>query len=159
MKETVQGWVELFQARVPEVVRSRLVSFALVLPTGAVLGLAAWLEPSPLGHSTHTQLGLGQCSFLSLTGYPCPMCGATTSFTLMAHFRPLDALVNQPFATMLFLMTLAVFAISLAEVVQPRGRWGRVLARIEPWEGALAGAFLAAMGLAWVYKAVLMSTT
>lgn len=152
----MQRWLELFRARVPASARARLLSLAFAIPTGAVLAIAAWLEPSPLGHSTHTQLGLNQCSFLTLTGYPCPMCGATTSFTLMAHLRPLDALQNQPFAVLLFLMTLAVFGISVAELLQPRGRWGRLLGRIEPWEGVLAASFLIAMGLGWIYKAVLM---
>ena len=76
---------------------SRWVSASLVLGLGVVFALAALLEPSPVGHGTHTQLGLGSCSFLVATGYPCPMCGATTSFALMAHLRPFEALINQPF--------------------------------------------------------------
>jgi len=136
---------------------ARLVSLFLTLGTGGVLATAAWLEPAAEGHGTHLQLGLGQCSFLQLTGQPCPMCGATTSFTLMAHLRPLDALVNQPFAAGLFLMTTAVFAISLSETVDPRGRWGRIIRRLEPWEGHLATLFLIAMGIGWAYKAWIMA--
>jgi len=135
---------------------SRVVSAGLAAGTGAVLGIAAWLEPAAEGHGTHLQLGLGQCSFLQLTGQPCPMCGATTTFTLMAHLRPVDALINQPFAASLFLMTVLVFAISLAEAVDPRGRWGRIVRRLEPWEGHLATAFLLAMAIGWAYKAWIM---
>ena len=136
---------------------TRLVSVFLALGTGTVIGIAAWLQPSPEGHGTHLQLGLGQCTFLQLTGQPCPMCGATTTFTLMAHFRWLDALVNQPFAFMLFLMTVIVFGISLAEAIQPRGRWARLMAIIEPREGLYAGLFLVFMGISWVYKALRMA--
>ncbi|MFT4625752.1 MAG: hypothetical protein ACI8PZ_004423 [Myxococcota bacterium] len=135
---------------------SRLVSVVLALGTGAVLVTAMWLEPSPAGHGTHLQLGLNPCSFLSATGWPCPMCGATTTFTLMAHLRWVDGLVNQPFAASLFLLTVATFATSAAEVLLPRNRWGRLLARVEPVEGHVAVAFLGAMGLGWLYKAWLM---
>ena len=126
------------------------------LTLGVVLVLAAWLQPSPLGHSTDAQLGLGQCSFLTLTGYPCPMCGATTTFTLWAHLQPLTGLATQPFASLLFLMTVGTFAVALAEIVQPRERWRRILEALGPYEGVLATLFLVAMGLGWIYKIAIM---
>jgi len=136
---------------------SRFVSAFLALGTGVVLLLALWLEPSPLGHSTHTQLGLNPCSFLRATGYPCPMCGATTTFTLMAHLRPLQAFLTQPFAALLFCMTVGVFGVSVAEVVQPRDRWIRFSDWIEPYEGWLSVAFLGFMAAAWAYKIFMMA--
>lgn len=136
---------------------ARAVSAFLALGTGTVLGIAAWLTPSAEGHGTHLQLGLSTCSFLQLTGQPCPMCGATTTFTLMAHLRPIDAFINQPFAAGLFLLTVAVFAVSFVEAIDPRGRWGRITDRLAPYEGLLATLFLGAMGLGWAYKAVLMA--
>lgn len=139
-------------------VATRLASVVLALGTGTVLGLAAWLEPSPLGHSTHLQLGLGQCTFLTMTGYPCPMCGMTTTFALMAHFHPIRALFNQPFGVVLFVMTLGTFAVAVSEVVLPRGRWDRFLDRVAPWETILASGFLVAMGLGWIYKIVMMNS-
>lgn len=135
---------------------SRVVSIGLAAGTGTVLGLALWLEPSALGHSTHTQLGLGSCTFLSLSGYPCPMCGMTTTFALMAHLRPIAALMNQPFGVALFLITASVFGISLAEAILPRDRWSRLLHRLAPWETSLATLFLVGMALGWVYKIAVM---
>lgn len=134
----------------------RLISVPLALGTATVLGIALWLEPSAIGHGTHTQLGLGSCSFLTWCGYPCPMCGATTSFALMAHLHPIQALLNQPFASLLFLMTLGTLGVSTAEVVQPRRRWSRILDAIEPVETWLALAFLALMGASWAWKVALM---
>lgn len=134
----------------------RLISAGLATGTGLVLGLAAWLEPASEGHGTHLQLGLGTCSFLQATGMPCPMCGATTSFALMAHLRVVDASINQPFAAFLFLLTVMVFAISVAEVLVPRGRWGKLLRPLERYEGWLAIAFLGFMALGWLYKTVQM---
>ncbi|HHO49646.1 MAG TPA: DUF2752 domain-containing protein [Deltaproteobacteria bacterium] len=122
-----------------------------------MFGLAALLEPAAEGHGTHTQLGLGNCSFLSLTGRPCPMCGATTSFALMAHLRPVDALINQPFAVLLFLMAALGFGIAVSEALDPRDRWGRLSQWLEPREGWLALAFLALMGLGWIYKVLQMA--
>ena len=125
---------------------TRAVSAVVAVGSGGVLGLAAWLEPSALGHSTHTQLGLYPCSFLSLTGYPCPMCGATTTYAMMADGQLLGAVVNQPFAALLFVLTVIVFGISLAEAVQPRRRWQKIAHRLGPREGALATLFPIGVG-------------
>lgn len=135
---------------------SRLFSVGLGLTSGTVLSLAMYLEPSPLGHSTHLQLGLGTCTFLQLTGYPCPMCGCTTTFSLWAHLHPLTGLLNQPFGSVLFLMTLGAFALSIAEIVHPQDRWARLADRIAPYETSLASLFLVAMTTGWIYKIVLM---
>jgi hypothetical protein len=135
----------------------RLVSLGIALAIGVVFALSALLVPSPDGHGTHLQLGLGPCTFLSLVGQPCPMCGATTSFTLMAHLRPVEALVNQPFASFLFLLAAGVEGVSVAEVVDPRERWGRLLRWLEPRETWMAAAFLGFMLLSWMYKMLQMA--
>ena len=152
MRERLEAWL----ARLSPTRVSQLVSLALALATGTVLAIAMWLEPSAEGHGTHLQLGLNPCSFLSATGWPCPMCGATTTFTLLAHLRVVEGLVNQPFASLLFGATVTVFSISVAEVVTPRDRWRKLLDRVEPVEGYLAVLFLTLMGFGWVYKAWLM---
>lgn len=138
-------------------VAERVLSLVIALGSGAVLAIAVWLTPDAAGHSTHTQLGLQQCTFLSFTGWPCPMCGATTTFSLMAHLRVLDGIANQPFAAALFVATVAVFAISAAEAVLPTRRWSRIYARVERWEGHLAIGFIFAMMLGWTYKIAMMS--
>jgi hypothetical protein len=45
-----------------------------------LLVVARKLEPDPRGFGTHTQLGLRNCAFLTVTGRLCPTCGMTTSF-------------------------------------------------------------------------------
>jgi hypothetical protein len=127
-------------------------SAVVAVGSGAVLGIARWLEPSPQGFGTHQQLGLYPCTFLAWTGHPCPMCGATTTFALMADFRPLDAVINQPFAALLAAMTLGAFGVSVAEAVLPRRRWSRISASLRDREAKLAGAFLGLMGLSWIWK-------
>lgn len=56
----------------------------------AVFAVALWLRPyaadgSPLRMATHTQLGLPECNMVTLTGKPCPACGMTSSFSLLAR--------------------------------------------------------------------------
>lgn len=141
---------------IPTPLRVRIIPMLLALGTGIILGLSAWLSPDPQGHATHLQLGLSPCTILSATGYACPMCGATTTFALWAHARPLDALVNQPFASLLFWMTLGTFGISVAELLDPRRRWERLLTRLAPYETLLVGAFVVFLLISWVYKIWLM---
>ncbi|MCB9684329.1 MAG: DUF2752 domain-containing protein [Alphaproteobacteria bacterium] len=135
---------------------TRIGSLGLAVGISCVFVAAALVEPDPSGHGTHLRLGLGNCSFLTMTGWPCPMCGATTTFALMAHLRPLEALINQPFAFLLFLMSAFGLGVSVAEVVDPRGRWTRIVRVLEPRETLWAILFLVFMGLAWGYKAWLM---
>ena len=58
----------------------RLILAGLALGLIAVLTTARVLSPDPRGFGTHTQLGLGRCAFLAITGKPCPSCGMTTAF-------------------------------------------------------------------------------
>jgi hypothetical protein len=82
-------------ARLARWVRASLVVIAVLLAT--VMTTAAWLHPydangQALRQETHRQLGLPPCSFYKMTGIPCPSCGFTTSFALLMHVDPLNAL-------------------------------------------------------------------
>ena len=84
----------------------------------AVLITAAMLTPSSAGHGTHTQLGLPPCGFLVYTGYPCPGCGLTTSFSNMIRFQVGGAFHANPFGILLFLCTAAMVPLSLFGMVR-----------------------------------------
>ena len=64
--------------------RAFLVGIALLLV--GVFAIAIALDPYKEGkvwlEETHRQLGLSPCTFRSVTGYPCPSCGMTSSFAL-----------------------------------------------------------------------------
>jgi hypothetical protein len=134
----------------------RAISVVLLLPSATALAFAAWLDPAAAGVGTHRQLGLGTCTMLQLTGYPCPMCGMTTTFSLAMHGRLLDALLCQPFALVLFSLTVATVLVSLFELVAPRRRWRRFWGWLGLKEGWIAGALLLGLLLGWVYKLVVM---
>lgn len=130
----------------------RLLALALLLPSGSVLALAVWLQPDPAGVGTHRQLGLGGCTLLQLTGWPCPMCGMTTTFSLAAHGRLVDALLCQPYGLALFGLTLATAVISAVELVRPSGRWRRFWDWLGLKEGWIAAALVLGLLLGWLYK-------
>lgn len=130
----------------------RAAQAALALGSVAILGVAAWLEPSPVGQGTHQQLGLPPCTFYALTDVPCPMCGATTTFALMADGRLVDGVVNHPTAALLFTLCLGVAGVAGAEAVWPTGRWQRVGAAVEPWSTVFASGFLVVMMAGWTWK-------
>ena len=115
----------------------------------AVLGLAAWLRPSPSGIGTHLQLGLMQCGWVSAFGKPCPTCGMTTSFAHAAHGHLERAVAAQPMGAALALASAAAFWIGLHVAVtgSDLGRvCGNLLRPRVLW--LIAGA----AGAAWAYK-------
>ena len=76
------------RARLPRWVRGTLALMAVGF--AAVFGIALGLNPyKPDGTrrdmATHTQLGLPPCTMVQVFGKPCPSCGMTTSFALLAH--------------------------------------------------------------------------
>ena len=85
----------------------RLVQLVLAAAAWALLAVAWSLTPAAEGLGTHEQLGLQPCTFHQLTSQPCPSCGMTTAFSLMAHGRLPEALLAQPFAALLFVLVLA----------------------------------------------------
>ncbi len=152
---TSQG-VSARWAALSERARVRVVGLALGLPAASVIGVARWLTPSPDGYGTHRQLGLAGCTMLTLTGWPCPMCGMTTTFSLLAHLRWLDAFMNQPFGPVLFLGTMLVAVGGLLDAITGRDLLGWGKEKILRHEGRVAMFLFTGLFLGWAYKAVRM---
>lgn len=128
----------------------RLVAAFLTVLCAGVIGVAAWLTPSPAGHGTHEQLNLPACDWAAGFSMPCPTCGMTTSFAWAASGNLLQAARVQPFGAFLALATAAAFWIA-AHVALTGSAAFRIVARtvLRPpvvWGGGVA--FLAA----WGYK-------
>lgn len=153
--ERITTVVDRVQA-LPASLIDRFVGISLALPSWTVLAIAAWLTPSPNGYGTHTQLGLGSCTMLTLTGWPCPMCGMTTTFTLMAHGRVVDAFLNQPFGVVLFCLTLITALVGTVEGVGAPGLGRRVMAVVERREQLFALLLLIGLLGGWIYKSLLL---
>jgi hypothetical protein len=89
--------------------RERLWLAAVGLGLITVLGIARWIEPTDAQgrartQGTHQQIGLPPCTVYVLTGWPCPGCGLTTSFSHLMHGNVVHSLRANPIGT--FMATL-----------------------------------------------------
>jgi hypothetical protein len=142
------GQLRPFSVPARSVRRCRLVGLVMAAPCLGILGVAAWLTPSPTGLETHRALGLPGCGFFQATGVPCPSCGMTTAFAHAAHGHLWQAWVAQPAGCVLAVLTamLAITGLwSLASGMDGAGLAGRLIGR-KPVLGALALLLLAAWG-------------
>jgi hypothetical protein len=118
--------------------------------TFAVVFLVSlWLQPDPHGFGTHRQLGMPPCNFQSFFHIPCPTCGMTTSFSLMAHGRPLDAFLCQPAGALLFLACAVGSLACLGCFVYGKAprNFGRLFEHKLFWAAAVV-----ILLLGWAYK-------
>ena len=127
----------------------RLIAAVVMLASGAVLGVAAWLTPSPAGLGTHQQLRMPQCGWIAIADLPCPTCGMTTAFAHAAHGHLWSSFRAQPLGCALALATAMAFIVSVYVTVTG-SRLGSAFKRL--W-GRRSGWLLASVVLvAWGYK-------
>lgn len=131
--------------------RVRVGGAAVALAAASLLTVAAWLSPRADGVGTHTELGLPPCGFLVSAGVPCPTCGMTTAYSLMAHGHFLAAVRAQPAGAVL--CTLTVSAVVCGVWTAWRGRVPRI-----NWDWLGTGPGLATMATVffggWAWKIV-----
>jgi hypothetical protein len=129
----------------------RLKASIVAIACVGILLFASYLTPDPRGFGTHEQLGLPPCISTNFLGVPCPLCGMTTSFSLMAHARPVEAFLAQPAGAVLFALCVLTLAGALTAAV-----FGYVPRRFATvFRGRLgSGLFIALLTGAWLYKVV-----
>ena len=130
--------------------RVRLRGLLLAGGCLAVLAAAGWLKPHASGTGTHQELGLPPCAMLSLTGWPCPTCGLTTSVSALVHGRWALAFKAHPFGLVLLAGVAALLAAGVIETLTGRSVFGR-LRRPALWGCAV----LIALGAGWGLKVLL----
>jgi uncharacterized protein DUF2752 len=86
-----------------------------------LLGIAAWLRPSPLGLGTHQQLGLPPCTMRFVFHIRCPSCGMTTSWAHLMNGNLLSSLKANAGGTLLGLTALISGPWLIGSAL--RGRW------------------------------------
>jgi hypothetical protein len=92
-----------------------------------------------------------ECSFLSLTGYPCPFCGTTRSFWAMAHGDLPLALYNSPLGALLYPATWLMF-IYFALMASIELSLGRLLPLFHVPGRAAVIVFGVAVTINWIYR-------
>jgi len=112
--------------RITALVRSFLALMAVAC--GAVLAIAAWIHPydetgEPYSMATHTQLGMPPCNMVVMSGKPCPACGMTTSFSLLAHGDPLASMQANWVGTFLAIFAWSLIPWGLACAIRGRLVW------------------------------------
>lgn len=132
--------------------RYRALNTLLFIGTTILVVTAVILEPHPSGVGTHVQLGLGACVFLEYSGLPCPACGWTTSFALVAQGQVIAAWFTQPFGVILAVATGIGLIVSGMEAVSPRDRWALFRACFKARETQFVSLLFAAMFAAWAFK-------
>lgn len=117
------------------------------------LSVARALQASPGGVGTHTQLGLPPCSFLHLTGIPCPACGLTTSVAHAARFHFYESMITQPFGLVVFIAAVLTIPLSICFM-----RRRVPLSKIKGFRGRKPALYLmtAFFILSWLYKIAAM---
>ena len=124
---------------------------ALVLAfVATLLTTAIYLNPAKLEDPYHSSYSfLKPCGILISTGYPCPTCYMTRSFSHMMHARPDKAFLAQPFGAILSLMViyLGYGAIHVLYTGKP---WTPFWSKLSfKW---IIIIFLAAFVSGWIFK-------
>ena len=124
-------------AKLARWVRGTLVGITVGI--GVVFAIALWIRPydqdgRALLLGTHRQIGLPPCSFYAWTKLPCPSCGMTTSFALLARGDVWNSLKANAVGTLLAGFCLALVPWSLASAARGRfffvGSLERALTRL-----------------------------
>jgi hypothetical protein len=130
----------------------RLTGAAVAVCAAAILGLAAWLEPSPTGLGTHSRLGMPPCGWIVMVDVPCPTCGMTTAFAHAAEGDFIAALWAQPMGAVLALAAAMALVVG-AYTAATGSRVAVLLARL--WGRRAAWTLGLGLGGAWVYKIII----
>ncbi|MBN2210670.1 MAG: DUF2752 domain-containing protein [Sedimentisphaerales bacterium] len=95
----------------------RLAAGAGAMVIWSVMVLASFLQPDPRGLGTHEQLGFPECGFYERTGWPCPTCGMTTSFSYVSRGQIVKAFIVQPAGAVTALLGLILSLFLFDEAV------------------------------------------
>ena len=127
----------------------RMIALTILLVCAIVLGVAAWLEPSPTGMGTHQQLRMPPCGWIVMADMPCPTCGMTTAFAHAANGNLWQAFLAQPLGCILA-VSMAMIALVSIHVVITGSKLGGAFSRL--WGRRMAWTLTFAVVAAWGYK-------
>ncbi len=92
--------------------------FLLICLLAVPIIVPFFLNPSPALSETHRQLLLPPCPFYHITGIPCPLCGATTSLTLLTHGQIIRSFIANPVGPLLYFIFIAFAVILIKSLIK-----------------------------------------
>jgi len=98
----------------------RMAALLMMGGAGAILVAAHLLLPDPTGYGTHEQVFLLPCIFRGVTGLPCPFCGMTTAFALLARGEWAAAFGIHVLGPAAYLVTWGVLLAGVVGLVRNR---------------------------------------
>jgi len=129
----------------------RLFHGAVAFGGAVTLIVARFLTPDPRGMGTHEQLGLPPCFTFTTLHIPCPFCGMTTAFALMAHGKIAQAIMTQPAGAAASIGTLVAVLVSGAFAVTARRP---LLSKLTQWRRLGLLLLTTFVFAAWLFKIV-----
>jgi len=99
---------------------ARVAALLMMGGAGAILIAAHLLLPDPTGYGTHEQMFLLPCIFRWATGLPCPFCGMTTAFALLAQGEWAAAFGIHVLGPAAYLVTWGVLLAGVVGLVRNR---------------------------------------
>ncbi|MEA3347236.1 MAG: DUF2752 domain-containing protein [Candidatus Auribacterota bacterium] len=132
----------------------RIISAVVMVSLAFVYAVSFMVPPSPEGVGTHVRFFLPPCALYKLTGLPCPFCGATTSFSLLAKGEFLKGLKANPFAVLVFVSGGFIFVYSLLCLVAGKAfKLDSVISLIKKGKWFI----ISALCISWIYKVLDMA--
>lgn len=127
----------------------RLILFVVGATIVGLLVTAMFLTPSKKGFETHRQLGLPQCTMITLFGIRCPSCGMTTSWSYLVRGRLIAS--QQANTGGMLLGLAAIFTGPWLVGTALKGRWFLVTPR-ESYVVAIGAAIVLATLIDWTIR-------
>ncbi len=116
-----------------------------------LIAIGLWLKPSAAGIGTHQQMGLPACTFLKMTGYPCPSCGLTTSFAYAVRLEFGRSLSVQPFGFVFFWLMILWIPVSII-LTSKEMTWSEMIDG--RWAPTIFYMLMALYVTGWIWKLV-----
>jgi hypothetical protein len=129
--------------------RSRLLLATGGLAAIALIATARTLTPDPRGFGTHEQLNLPSCGFARLTGWRCPTCGMTTSWSHATRGNLRAALAASGGGTVLLALTALAAGWAIASAIAAKYVGGKPTGAVLLM---ICGACVAVTVLDWVRR-------
>ncbi len=116
-------WIVFVTILISMKIKTLLQNLLFTLGFGGILLLSFLLTPDPRGYGTHEHLFLPPCYIRFFFNIPCPACGLTTCFALLAKGHWREAFQLHWMSPFLFITFVFLFIYSLGCLFTQKAFW------------------------------------